>query len=214
MCSSDLFTGGGLHRFDGKPHTFGEVQARAWRGDYDRDQLRTELQRQWCAARDLLGFVPAHIDSHQHVHQLPVIRDVVVEFVAALPESDRPYVRTAVDSPATILRRGVNPARSLVFAWVGRGLQRRLQERRLATNDGFSGVYDFGTRVPYRDRFRGFLSGARTNTIILCHPGTIGTSGYADPLSATRRLELAYLSGNDFPDDLAKAGVKLGRFRA
>ena len=196
-------------RKDGTPVPFAEVYTAAWTGRVEVDLVRDELRRQWHRFRDVLGRAPSHLDSHQHLHQLPGVRRAVLAFLDNLPASERPYVRTCVERPRTILRRNVNNARALAFAWAGARLARALRRRGVATNDGFSGVYDFSV-VPYRVLFRRFLKDVRERTIIICHPAESEVPG--DPIAAARTREYAYLASEQMPADLAEAGVRLGRF--
>jgi chitin disaccharide deacetylase len=50
----------------------------------DPNAVRDEMRRQLDCFRDLLGKDPTHLDSHQHVHLQPVIREIAVEFASAL----------------------------------------------------------------------------------------------------------------------------------
>jgi predicted glycoside hydrolase/deacetylase ChbG (UPF0249 family) len=168
-----------------------------------------ELRRQWQRFRDVVGRTPTHLDSHQHLHQLPGVRCAVLAFLDTLPAGERPYVRTCVERRRTILRRNVNKARALAFAWAGARLARGLRERGVATNDGFSGVYDFAA-PDYRALFRRFLKDVRERTIVICHPAEGEAPG--DAIAAARTSEYAYLGGEQMPADLVEAGVRIGRF--
>ncbi len=200
----------GLHRRDGTPFSFGDVQAAAWRRRLDARVIAEELRLQWGAFVDVLGQPPAHLDSHQHVHQLPVVREAVLAFVESLPAGERPYVRTAVERTSMIVRRGVNSVRAVAFAIGGRKLRRELVARRWRTNDGFSGVYDFRASG-YRPLFQRFLRGVRNTTIVLCHPAS-GAAQPGDPIGAARLSEFAYFSSDAMTEDLAAARVEIGRF--
>ena len=201
---------GGLHRGDGTPFSFGDVQSAAWRRRLDAGAITEELRLQWRAFVDVLGQTPAHLDSHQHVHQLPVVRDAVLAFVESLPAAERPYVRTAVERAPTIVRRGVNSGRALAFAFAGARLRRDLVARQWRTNDGFSGVYDFRA-TGYRPLFQRFLRGVRDTTIVLCHPAS-GAAQTGDPIAAARESEFAYFGSDGMVEDLAAARVEIGRF--
>lgn len=192
-----------------RPFTYVEVQAMAWTGRINIDVVLDELRLQWQRFLDVVGRSPSHLDSHQHVHQLPGVRRAVLEFLDGLPAGERPYVRTCVERRRTILRRNVNTVRALAFAWTGAKLARGLRERGIATNDGFSGVYDF-VDADYRRLFRRFLRGVRDRTIVMCHPAASGAPG--DPIVAARTREYAYLAGEQMPADLAEVGVRIGRF--
>jgi predicted glycoside hydrolase/deacetylase ChbG (UPF0249 family) len=206
------FRAAGLRRGDGAAFTFREVQAAAWRGRIKRAAVVDELRLQWQAFADVLGQAPSHIDSHQHVHQLPVIRDALLEFVDGLPAEERPYVRTAVERTGTILRRGVQPGRAFAFSLAGRALRHGLAARRCRTNDGFTGVYDFRAPSGYRPLFQRFVRAARDTTILLCHPSVPGSRMPDDPIAPAREQEFAYLSSAGMAEDLAAAGVRIGRF--
>ena len=196
-------------RRDGTPCTFAEVHAAAWTGRIDIDVALAELRLQWSRFRDIVGRAPSHLDSHQHVHQLPGVRRAVLAFLDRLPTGERPYVRTCVERPRTILSRNVDIVRALAFGWAGARLARALRERGVATNDGFSGVYNFAP-ADYRALFRRFLKDVRERTIVICHPAAEEAPG--DPIVVARTREYAYLSHEQMPADLAEAGVRVGRF--
>ena len=196
-------------REDGVPFTFAEVHAAAWTGRIEIDVVLAELRLQWNRFRDVVGRAPSHLDSHQHVHQLPGVRRAVLAFLDGLPAGERPYVRTCVERRRTILRRNVDSVRALAFGWAGARLARGLRERGVATNDGFSGVYNF-VAADYRALFRRFLKDVRERTIVICHPAAEEAPG--DPIVVARTREYAYLSNAQMPADLAEAGVWVGRF--
>jgi predicted glycoside hydrolase/deacetylase ChbG (UPF0249 family) len=196
-------------RKDGTPLTFAEVHAAAWTGRIEVDVVLDELRLQWNRFREVVGRGPSHLDSHQHVHQLPGVRRAVLAFLDSLPAVERPYVRTCVERRRTILRRNVDNVRALAFGWAGARLARALRERGIATNDGFSGVYNFAA-ADYRALFRRFLKDVRERTIVICHPAAEEAPG--DPIVAARTREYAYLAGEQMPADLAEAGVRVGRF--
>ena len=128
-------------REDQSPFTFAEVHKAAWTG---RIEMLDELHLQWNRFRDVVGQAPSHLDSHQHVHQLPGC-GAVLAFLDGLPAGERPCVRTCVER--RVLRRNVDTVRALAFGWAGARLARALRERRVATNDGFSGVLPSSPRT-------------------------------------------------------------------
>ena len=199
-------------RKNGRAFTFGEVQRLAWLRRIPRDVLLDELEQQWRRFVDGFGRPPAHIDSHQHVHQLPRVRGAVLEFVRRLPAAHRPYVRTCFERGGIIFRRGVARPRATAFAWAGSHLHRSLRRHGIHTNDGFSGVYDFQPVGGYGPYFQRFLRGVRNTTILICHPALPGKEMAGDPISAARAMEFTYLSGPDVLADATQAGVRWGRF--
>jgi predicted glycoside hydrolase/deacetylase ChbG (UPF0249 family) len=200
----------GLH-FTLRNFTFAQALVAAWTGRIRVDAVLAELRDQWRRFREVLGRAPSHLDSHQYVHQLPGVRDAVLAFLDGLPPAERPYVRTCVERPRVILERNVNNGRALACAWAGARLARDLRQRGIATNDGYSGVYDF-SGADYRAKFQRFISHVRERTIVVCHPGD--GDAPEDPIGAARRREYGYLSSNQMPADLVQGGVRLGRFDA
>jgi hypothetical protein len=196
-------------RKNGAPLTFAHVHAAALTARIDVDAVLEELRLQWQRFRDVVGQAPSHLDSHQHVHQLPGVRRAVLAFLDGLPASERPYVRTCVERRRTILIRNVTNVRALAFGRAGARLARGLRERGVATNDGFSGVYNF-VAADYRALFRRFLKDVRDRTIVMCHPAASDAPG--DAIVAARTREYAYLASEQMPADLEEAGVRLGRF--
>ena len=152
------------------------------------------------------GRARRRIDSHQHVHQLPGVRRAVLAFLDGLPAGERPraHLRRAAahDPPAQRRHRA-----RVAFGWAAE-LARALRERRVATNDGFSGV--LFVAADYRALFRRFLKDVRERTIVICHPAVDEAPG--DRIVAARIREYAYLSNEQMPADLAEAGVRVGRF--
>src|SRR3569832_1506014 len=45
----------------------------------DRERVRNEIRAQLDAFEASMGRAPSHVDGHQHVHQFPVVRDLLVE---------------------------------------------------------------------------------------------------------------------------------------
>jgi predicted glycoside hydrolase/deacetylase ChbG (UPF0249 family) len=192
---------------------FGRLLRLAYARRLARSELRAEMERQVDAFERALRRPPDFLDGHHHAQQLPVIRDLVADLAESRFDRRRIYVRTCAESPRTILRRGVAPLRALAFAWPGRALRRALDRRHIASNEGYSGAYDFSGRVAYADLFDRFLLGARDGTLINCHPGFVDEALVrADRLARQREVEYRFLASDDLPAALARKGVALGPF--
>jgi predicted glycoside hydrolase/deacetylase ChbG (UPF0249 family) len=141
---------------------------------------------------------PDFIDGHQHAHQLPIIRDVVLDAFNRAGLSNA-YLRVCTEPPAAIRRRGVAVGKALVINVLGRRLKKLAEERRLRINDSFRGVYDFSDRIPYGTLFDKFAAGATERTIIMCHPGHVDELlRRIDPVTDQREVELAYFKSEAF----------------
>ena len=131
-------------------------------------EIRQEIDRQIASFIDHFGGPPAHIDGHHHIHQLPGIRDLVIDAASRLGHgAGKVWVRSCSESPHLIWRRGVAIGKALAIGALGNGVKQRARRAGVPFNRGFSGVYDFlGERRPTGDLFRRFLMNAGDNTLI------------------------------------------------
>jgi hypothetical protein len=177
----------------------------------DAGEIAGEVGRQIDRFTAAFGRPPDFIDGHQHVHQLPIVRDAVAAAMKRLPPST--YLRLCDEPPAAILRRRVAVPRALVISWLGRGLRRRVRQDRLAANDRFAGVRDFNETGSYRDLFLKFIADPDGPLLVMCHPGIADEALAAvDPVTYPREDEYRYLAGDAIGADLARAGVRVARF--
>lgn len=158
-----------------------------------RQQVLASIERQLERFQVLAGRVPDYVDGHQHVHQLPQIRDVLVHALGSIPGT-RPWVRDTSQprSHGLPLRQRL---KAQVIAQLGAGaLRKLLQAQGYRHNTGFLGVYDFrGGATAYEGWLRCWLAQCRTGDTLMCHP-----AHGADPddlLSAQRQAEFSVLAG-------------------
>ena len=164
--------------------------------------LRFEWQAQLDAFVQATGRPPAMVDGHQHVHHLPLLRQVVLDGIA--PMAPRPAVR----STARLLGPGFAFKRFVIERTGGRALKRELARRGLRHNASLLGAYDFMT-PDYRGLMRQWLAQLpREGGLLFCHPAE--AAGTGDAIGEARMRELAYLESGAFVNDLAEAQVTLG----
>jgi chitin disaccharide deacetylase len=72
------------------------------------DEIREQLARQLDAFEREFGSPPAHLDGHHHVHQLPGVREIVVEVLRHRYPTDPPYVRISHDEIRRVWHRGID----------------------------------------------------------------------------------------------------------
>jgi predicted glycoside hydrolase/deacetylase ChbG (UPF0249 family) len=193
---------------DGRLPRLSHLTFRAFLGQLELQEIRTELEHQLDAFQQVWGAPPDFIDGHQHVHILPGVRDVVLQFIAA--RAPGAYLRQCWDPVEWILRRKVAVDRALVIAILSRPLKRRLAERR--TNDSFRGVSNFRNHAAYRGQFRRDLLGPGKRPLIMCHPGKVDALlPGLDPVTYQRERELDYLMGPAFLDDVGEIDYRLSR---
>ena len=179
--------------------------ARAHLGLLPRGALRNEAHAQLAAFMRARGVAPAFIDGHQHVHHLPGLRNLILdmlEHVQPLP---------AMRSTGRVLGPGFAVKRALIERTGGRALAGELARREIAHNPALLGAYDF-TEPDYRALMQGWLAALpAAGGLLFCHPGDACDAATPDPIGAARLRESAYLGSAEFPQDLAAAGVTLGR---
>ncbi|MFA7476061.1 MAG: ChbG/HpnK family deacetylase [Castellaniella sp.] len=171
----------------------GRLIRAAWLGRLPDDAVRDAVRRQLALFQDITGREPDYVDGHQHVHQLPGIRDALLESLPA-PCAGRPWIRD-VGRPRMA---GLPPRlrfKAAVIAGLGAaGLRRRAAARGHALNPGFLGVYDFKGGVPaYEGWMRRWLASCRDGDVLMCHPA-LGADA-TDTLSAQRQAEYEVLAG-------------------
>lgn len=196
---------------------FPDIQAltiAAWRGRLAAGEIAAELARQLDAFEAGFGRAPAFLDGHQHVHQLPGIRDAVIDLWQRRLAQSGAWLRVTDEPMVDVLRRGVERTKSAIISVLGRGLGRRARQNRIPVNDSFSGVQDFSGRVPYQRLFDRFLRAARGRHLVMCHPGEVDDDLRAvDDVTDAREEELRFFASDAFPALVARHGLTLERFR-
>jgi predicted glycoside hydrolase/deacetylase ChbG (UPF0249 family) len=203
----------GLHlnlseRFDAEPRgpSLNTLILRAYTMRLSPAELRIRIALQLDAFEDALGRAPEFVDGHQHVHQLPIVRRVLLAELERRYAGRLPWLRDTTPSPS--LRGGFKP---WVIARLGaRALHRQAARRGFVQNRGFVGVYGFdGDEAGYLSRLRDWLAAMGEGSLMMCHPG-LGTAA-GDPIAAARQREYTVLMGEAFAQALADRGLRLGR---
>ncbi len=176
--------------------------------------VQEEFDRQLDSFTKAFGSLPAYIDGHHHVHQLPIIREIVVRSVSAIQGSTPIFVRNCYVRPKLALQRGITPLKAIGLAVPGRGMVTCLKRYGLWTNSDFSGVYDLSGKVSYSILFQRFLVGANCGHLIMCHPGHVDEAlSKVDSFTKPRSAEYEYFAGGQFPELLRQYGFRVGQLR-
>lgn len=183
-------------------------------GTLNLTEIEQEIGRQLDAFVSHFGRAPDFIDGHQHVQQLPGIRDLIVKACLEKFCGAMPYMRECSAPMNVLLRRRKATVRALGIGLFGRSLRELAQRNNIAVNKGFSGVYNFSPAVPYNELFKRFLIGVTDRSLIMCHPGIVDKElEKRDTLTHQREIELKYFLGDEFSAALVEAGVRLCRFQ-
>ncbi|QSI31102.1 ChbG/HpnK family deacetylase [Variovorax sp. RKNM96] len=157
--------------------------------------LKADIRDQFSRFEDAMGRAPAFIDGHRHVHQFPVVRELLVEEICRRYPTSLPWLRST--RPGGAPRHGGFKAQ-VIHALGGPALQKRARSHGIPQSRGLLGVYGFsGDADAYRHRLHGWLRSARTGDVLMCHPSAAPLA--SDPHADARLQEYAVLGAIDFP---------------
>ncbi|MBI3563219.1 MAG: ChbG/HpnK family deacetylase [Gammaproteobacteria bacterium] len=183
--------------------SIGQLIVATHTGLIPRSAVADELQAQLQAFRCGFDRDPDFIDGHQHVHDLPGIRRLII--AAASAAANRPWVRNT----GKITGPGYNFKRRVIEFTGGRALHRQLQQQTIPCNTVLAGVYDF-TPSHYRGLMQSWLARLpATGGLIFCHPGLPPESTTPQGMAYCRANEWKYFSSEEFTADLHQARVLL-----
>jgi hypothetical protein len=189
--------------------------ADAYLGRLDGHALRLQIRAQLGAFSQALGRPPDYIDGHQHVHQLPGVRDALLAELAGLAGQGtrhRPWLRATV-VPAGLRQAGLPWFKPRVIQALGAaGLARLARAQGLRTNRCLLGVYDFqGGAGGYARLLAGWMQAGGTGDVLMCHASTDARTD--DPLCGARHAEFQVLAGQGFGPLCKRAGIGLQPLR-
>ncbi len=182
-------------------------------------EITAEVERQIDAFEEARGRPPTFIDGHHHVHQLPVIRDAVIDAferrIAGREGETRGYLRVCCEPRSAIMSRAVAPVRAAIIDALGRPFARAVRLRGIPCNDSFRGVRSFSQGENVAGIFARFVEGGGERPLAMCHPGIVDDALRGlDPVTDVRESEYAFLASDAFGELLASRGVTLARFAA
>jgi predicted glycoside hydrolase/deacetylase ChbG (UPF0249 family) len=177
----------------------------------DISLIRDSFLQQMNAFIDIFGFLPDFIDGHQHVHQFPQIRDVLIEYLLrSYNNASSVWVRSTV--LPTYHANLPHPFKCHLLNFLGGNhFIKELHQRSIPHNQGFLGVYDFeACSIPaYRSLMQRWLSLANDQSLIMCHPAAKKVDN--DAIGLQRPIEFAYLKSDLFLEDLQASNVLIAK---
>ncbi len=158
-----------------------------------RDEITAQVER----FVEIVGRPPEHVDGHHHAHELPVVRDAVIDAMNAglLPRvtrTTRLLPGTARTRPATLLRQAV-------AQYLGSAAAKFFKAAGAYSNDWFFGMLsdaDWAGRFPWLADLRR-LECLEPGCVVewVVHPGLPDESWAGrDPYVRRRPIELAALT--------------------
>ncbi|WBY02594.1 ChbG/HpnK family deacetylase [Ramlibacter tataouinensis] len=173
-------------------------------GRLDAAAVAAEIHAQLDAFEQAMGRPPAFVDGHQHVHQLPVIRQQLLLALQARRYGRSPWLRSTRHA-----RAGAFDWKPRLIEALGAGpLAAACERSGYRQNGRLLGVYDFtGGEQRYAALLRGWLQQARQGDLLMCHPG-LGTDAQ-DPVAVARAAEYAVLASPAIGELLEASGIRL-----
>jgi predicted glycoside hydrolase/deacetylase ChbG (UPF0249 family) len=164
-------------------------------------RVRDQVERQLDAFTDTFGSLPDFVDGHRHVHQLPVVREVLIDAVLAREPKSLPWLRVCLPPDQD------QDYKARVIGMLGAPALREMASlHRFPTSHRLVGVYGFNLkREAYLAKVRAWLEAGPEGAVFMCHPSSKASA--KDPIGAARRMELGVLAGQSYGDALARAGV-------
>lgn len=176
-----------------------------------RKAIRESIETQLSRFEDALGTAPDYIDGHQHVHQLPQIRDELLEIVARRYAAKLPWIRIAQPP----LQDGF---KAVIIRMLGAD---RLKNGALKAGVRHSGtllgVYGFsGDVADYNQKLGAWLHHAQSSSgdvisALMCHPALAipsSNSKLDDPIYEARLREYQIFAGEEFKALLTQYGIQ------
>jgi len=171
-----------------------QLMLKAWMRRLDPKIIQQSLEQQWNAFISEMGKQPDFIDGHQHIHQFPVIRDVLIEFITQ--HNFQGWIRN-LQHPLVISNYRI---KTHLLAMLGAStLAETCKQKNIPQNQYFAGIYDFED-IHYAQLNQQWLMRAQDQLLIMCHPA-IRALDPQDPIAAARVREFQYLSSSLFRDD-------------
>jgi len=186
-----------------------------------RKKILSSINQQLDRFEAALGTRPDYVDGHQHVHQLPQIREALLEVLDKRYGNDLPWLRIA----RPLARDGF---KGRVIAALGAdALERKARQAGIKCTSRLLGVYGFDiSAAAYLERLDDWLAisinshnAAMNDTCaLMCHPAISANASSGRPkddvIYAARLLEYEVLNGDAFGEVLTKYRLLVSRGKA
>jgi predicted glycoside hydrolase/deacetylase ChbG (UPF0249 family) len=172
--------------------------------------IAAELHAQIDHFQEHLGYLPDHIDGHQHIHQFPVIRAAIIQVYQQRLRDNHTYIRLINDrlSAGDFMR---HVKKVIIHASGSSPMARLLNDNKIPHNQSFAGIYAFSRSKQYPIFFKRFLQQIGDRGLIMCHPG-LNDPVNEEVIARARFSEYQYIAGGQFIADCKANGVVIQRF--
>lgn len=179
-----------------------------------RQHIYRTINQQLDSFEESLGTAPDYVDGHQHVHQLPQIRDALLHTLTQRYHSHLPWIRIA-KPPAQ------DGLKAIIIGALGASALAR-QTRKLGFKHSCSllGVYGFtGDSRDYLANLENWfrIAAQHINSgipVLMCHPAkqlTFFNNAHGDPIYSARINEFEVMNSEHFASLLSQNELRIVR---
>ena len=186
--------------------------SKAYRRQLKKIEIKAELNAQITAFFSQMGCMPAFIDGHQHIQQLPIIREAIIEVYCTLNLwRYNTYLRIPSNG---LLASFYQPKKykAIILTLLGSMKFRHLLiKNKIPHNSSFSGIYNFSENINYAVYFTKFLQQLNDNGILMCHPA-LPSSNNNDLIANARSNEYNFFSSATLQKICTTQNINIGKF--
>lgn len=188
--------------------------ARAVCRSLSKQAIRASINMQLDYFEDATGMAPDYIDGHQHVHQLPQIRDELLDVLQLRYSTDLPWIRIARPPWQDGFKAGI------IGLLGASALADNASEAGIRHSNTLLGVYAFNLDAEhYRKKLGSWLVAAHSQAagracVLMCHPAMAldpVQDRINDSIHSARLHEYQVFSSIDFTDLLRQHDIQPGR---
>ena len=214
---SNPINSSGLVGNNGLFHSFKNLAKRAYFGKLDQSSVDSEIKEQIESFINLFGQAPDFIDGHQHVQQLPIIRNSIVSIMKNYKTLK--YARVANLPNPWILKAAQTISfkfalENLALTIPGRQAAALFTKNNVRHNRFLLGYYQHRPEVRFKTVFNNYLTlNPEAKDVFFCHPGFIDEHlKKVDSLVESRKENLDFLLSAEFEDICSINKLSINRF--
>lgn len=187
---------------------------------FNHKEVTHNIKKQFDDFEDCFNQSPTFVDGHQHVHQFPMIRDILINEITQRSNDDAP-----------IAARNTKPIMPdfkshIIYTLGGHRWQALCRQHNIWVNDTFAGVYNFDASIAQlQNLWKIWIQQSLPSTpstdgsqqpkhLIMCHPALPDTADtWSDDIKTARELEYQWLISDEFTALLERSDVMVSGFK-
>lgn len=159
-------------------------------------EIENEIKSQILEFKKIFGYLPKYIDGHHHVHQIPIITNILIRVVNEIYQDKKPVVRNTSLNISLILSNNISVVKTSILSVFGYFLKKKLKKNLIPTNDFFFGIYNFKNIKQFKKNYYLFEKYKKKKSILMTHPSLKDSEiSNLDTLTDQRFIEYQALLG-------------------